>query len=239
MGFSFLSSKTYQQPLQDTILKPGQTSLIWITSLLHWHLALLFRCISFIKMFTTGSQNSSGSKEIFLNKCSLIKIQTSVFSIRKATTADIPLIRELTFNVWPQTYAALLSKAQIEYMLEMMYSVASLQKQMKEGCRFIIVNDEAEPVGFASYQEIEPAIFKLHKIYVLTSQQRKGTGRFIINYIINEIKQQAAASLQLQVNRNNNAKKFYEKLGFTVLEEADFDIGNGYFMNDYVMEKKL
>ena len=162
-----------------------------------------------------------------------------MFSIRIATTADIPLIRELTFNVWPQTYADLLSKAQIEYMLEMMYSVASLEKQMKEDCRFIIVNDEAEPVGFASYQEIEPAIFKLNKIYTLPSQQRKGIGRFIADYIINEIKQQGATALQLQVNRNNNAKNFYEKLGFAVIEEADFDIGNGYFMNDYIMEKKL
>ena len=162
-----------------------------------------------------------------------------MFSIRKATTADIPLIRELTFKVWPQTYAAIISPQQIEFMLEMMYSEASLKKQMKDGCRFIIVSNEAEAVGFASYQEIEPGIFKLHKIYVLPFQQGKGTGRFIIDYIINEIKQQGAASLQLQVNRNNNAKKFYEKLDFAVIEEADFDIGNGYFMNDYVMEKKL
>ncbi len=162
-----------------------------------------------------------------------------MFSIRKATTPDIPLIRELTFKVWPQTYAAIISPQQIEFMLEMMYSVVSLQKQMKEGCRFIIVSNEAEAVGFASYQEIEPGIFKLHKIYVLTSEQRKGIGRFVIDHIINEIQQQSAAALQLQVNRNNNAKKIYEKLGFTVIEEADFDIGNGYFMNDYIMEKKL
>ena len=48
-----------------------------------------------------------------------------------------------------------------------------------------------------------------------------------------------ATSLQLQVNRDNAAKSFYEKLGFVILKEADFDIGNGYFMRDYVMEKKL
>jgi ribosomal protein S18 acetylase RimI-like enzyme len=73
----------------------------------------------------------------------------------------------------------------------------------------------------------------------LPSQQGKGTGRFLLDYILKEIKQQGAVSLQLQVNRYNKAKDFYEKLGFTVIEEADFDIGNGFFMNDYVMEKKL
>jgi len=61
----------------------------------------------------------------------------------------------------------------------------------------------------------------------------------MINHIIEEIRKQGASTLQLQVNRHNKAKDFYELLGFTIIEEADFDIGNGYFMNDYVMEKKI
>ena len=81
--------------------------------------------------------------------------------------------------------------------------------------------------------------WKLHKIYILATQQGKGTGKFVIDHIIKEIKLQGAIALQLQVNRNNKARSFYEKLGFVVIDEADFDIGNGYFMNDYVMEKKL
>jgi diamine N-acetyltransferase len=162
-----------------------------------------------------------------------------VLSIRNAGIADIPLIRELTFSVWPKTYAPILSQEQIDYMLVMMYSEASLEKQMNEGCQFIIVSDGFEPVGFAAYQEIEPAVFKLHKLYVLASQQGKGTRRFVIDHIIHTIQQQGAAVLQLQVNRNNAAKKFYEKLGFVVLQEIKLDIGNGYIMDDYVMEKKL
>lgn len=164
---------------------------------------------------------------------------TAVFDIRKATTEDIPLVRELTYKVWPQTYAAVLSQEQIDYMLEMMYSPASLQKQMKDGAQFILVYDSAEPVGFASYQEIEPSIYKLHKIYVLPSQQGKGTGRFVIDRIIAEISTKKAKALQLQVNRHNKAKSFYERLGFSVKEELKLDIGNGYFMDDYVMEKKV
>jgi ribosomal protein S18 acetylase RimI-like enzyme len=162
-----------------------------------------------------------------------------MLSIRNATVADIQLIRELTFKVWPQTYAAIISQQQIGYMLELMYSEASLKDQMKEGCLFIIVYDEKKPVGFAAYQEIKPTTWKLHKIYILPDQQGKGTGKFVIDHIINEIQQRGAAALQLQVNRYNNARSFYEKTGFTIIEEADFDIGNGYFMNDYVMEKKL
>jgi len=162
-----------------------------------------------------------------------------VYNIRYAKIEDIDLIRRLTFLVWPQTYSSIISESQINYMLEMMYSDSSLQKQMMEGAKFIIAFDEDEPVGFASYQETDPTVFKLHKLYVLPSQQGKGTGKFIINYIINDIKPTGATALYLQVNRRNNARNFYEKEGFVVTGEFDFDIGNGFVMDDYVMEKKL
>jgi len=163
-----------------------------------------------------------------------------MFEIRYATPDDIDLIRELTLQVWPQTYSSIISKEQIDYMLEMMYSKSSLSKQMtEEGCQFVIIYENNKAAGFASFSEIENKIWKLHKIYVLLNQQGKGTGRFLLNYILEIIKSKKGASLRLQVNRHNNAKGFYEKLGFTILEEADFEIGGGYFMNDYVMEKIL
>ncbi len=161
-------------------------------------------------------------------------------TIRNATVNDIDLIRELTFKVWPQTYSSSISKEQIDYMLEMMYSKKSLADQIAEGSKFIIVQDNNKPVGFASYKQVESAIYKLDKIYILKTQQGKGTGKFVIEYILQQIKNEGASSLQLQVNRHNkNAKSFYKKNGFSVIQESDFEIGNDYFMNDYVMEKKI
>ena len=162
-----------------------------------------------------------------------------MFSIRNAVIEDIPLIRQLCFKVWPQTYAAILSQEKIDYMLEFMYSSDSLEKQMNNGSQFIFVYEGEEPVGFAAYFEKHPSIIKLDKIYILPSQQGKGTGKFVIDYILDEIKQKGATALQLQVHRQNKARNFYEKLGFVIIEEKDFDIGNGFFMNDYVMEKVL
>ena len=162
-----------------------------------------------------------------------------MLTIRKATIDDIPSIRELCFQVWPQTYASILSQDRIDYMLDYMYSAASLKKQMISGSQFIFVYENEEPVGFAAYLFKGHGIYKLDKIYVLISQQGKGTGRFVIDFIINEIKQKGATALQLQVNRNNKAKSFYEKLGFEVIDYQVFDIGHGHFMDDYVMEKKL
>ena len=170
----------------------------------------------------------------------LPKKQGSMFEIKKAAAGDIPLIRELTFRVWPQTYASILAQEQIDYMLEMMYSESSLQKQIaKDGCQFIIVYEEGNPVGFASYNEEEPGRWKLNKIYILQNQQGKGTGKYVINYIIEEIKRHNANSLFLQVNQSNKAKAFYERLGFNEVDFVNLDIGNGFFMNDYIMEKKI
>ena len=128
-------------------------------------------------------------------------------TIRNATINDIELIRELTFKVWPQTYSSIISKEQIDYMLEMMYSKKSLADQIAEGSKFIIVQDNNKPVGFASYKQVESAIYKLDKIYILKTQQGKGTGKFVIEYILQQIKNEGASSLKVQVNRHNkNAK---------------------------------
>jgi len=124
-------------------------------------------------------------------------------------------------------------------MLEYMYSASSLKKQMENGSQFIFVYEDNEPVGYAAYFHKGDNIYKLDKIYVLPSQQGKGTGRFVIDYIVSDIKEIGATALQLQVHRKNKARNFYEKLGFVIIEERDFDIGQGYFMNDYVMEKQL
>ena len=124
-------------------------------------------------------------------------------------------------------------------MLEYMYSPASLEKQINGGSQFIFVYENEAPVGFAAYLLKGHGIYKLDKIYILPSQQGKGTGRFVIDYIIDEIRKEGATALQLQVNRMNKAKSFYEKFGFVVIGFQEFDIGHGHVMDDYVMEKKL
>jgi RsiW-degrading membrane proteinase PrsW (M82 family)/ribosomal protein S18 acetylase RimI-like enzyme len=164
----------------------------------------------------------------------------TALTIKHATASDVGLIRSLSLDVWPQTYSNILSPHQIDYMLNLMYSEASLHQQMHENNEFLIIYNAGIPVGFASYGEVESTVFKLHKIYILPKHQGRGTGRFVIEQIIKDKKTRGGRSLLLQVNRNNvAAKNFYEKLGFEVIRTEDTDIGGGYYMNDYIMEKKL
>jgi ribosomal protein S18 acetylase RimI-like enzyme len=159
--------------------------------------------------------------------------------IRQAGPKDIPLIRELANEIWPVTYGQLMEKEKLDYMLQLIYSEQSLLQQMEKGHEFILVSHVDDYVGFASSSMIEPGICKLHKIYVLPSEQGKGTGRFIIDFIIVRIKAQGAKALRLNVKRDNPAKTFYKRMGFAVIGEEDIDIGGGYFMEDWVMERSL
>jgi RsiW-degrading membrane proteinase PrsW (M82 family)/ribosomal protein S18 acetylase RimI-like enzyme len=164
---------------------------------------------------------------------------TPTITLRQASDEDVLLIRELSLQVWPQTYASILSPEQIQYMLHLMYSEAALHQQLQDNHHFFIVYNAGIPIGFTSYSAVEPSIFKLHKIYILPQQQGRGTGRKVMEQVIERIKQEGANTLRLNVNRNNPALQFYEKLGFIPIGAEDTDIGNGYLMEDYVLEKQL
>ena len=162
-----------------------------------------------------------------------------MIAVHKAGIAQIPLIQNLANIIWPATYSQLVTPHQVDYMMELIYSKSSLQKQIEKGHQFIIAYDDEKAVAFSSYSagENNASIYKLHKIYILPNQQGKGIGKQLIAYIRKAIT--PATALQLNVNRNNKALLFYQKLGFKIISEEDIDIGNGFYMNDYVMEMKL
>ena len=154
-----------------------------------------------------------------------------MFTIRKATSADCELIHKLAWQIFPDTYKEILSKEQIEYMMEWMYSVENIRKQMEEeGHVYLIAYEECEAAGYVSVQPEGKDLFHLQKIYVLLFREA-------IKYI-KEVHPEPCM-LELNVNRNNKAMHFYEHMGMRKLREGDFPIGNGYYMNDYIMGKEI
>lgn len=158
--------------------------------------------------------------------------------IRPATSGDVPVIAQLARQIWPVAYKEILSSAQLDYMLHLFYRPESLQKQISKGQQFFLI-EAPLPVGFAAIGPIEAPLWKLHKLYVLPEWQGKGLGKKLLNHVIAAARNAGAAGLTLQVNRFNPAQDFYRREGFHVIAEKDFDIGEGFFMNDFVMKKKL
>lgn len=134
-----------------------------------------------------------------------------MLSIQPADPIAIPLIQQLAFEIWPAAYRAILRPGQLEYMLKMIYSEEALAAQMKEGQQFFIAYDNGAPVGFVAFGPYSTNIYKLHKIYVLPKIQGQGTGKQLLQLVINKVKEYKAESLILNVNRQNQALHFYEK----------------------------
>jgi diamine N-acetyltransferase len=156
-------------------------------------------------------------------------------SISKAGLSDIPLITSLAKESWNIHYPSIISQEQIDYMLGEMYSAGSLSSQMNEkGHLFLLVLNEGATIGFLSVSSENKSDWFLHKFYILAEGQQKGIGTRVFEKLLGLLDQ--PASIRLTVNRLNfKSINFYFKNGFTIEKTADFDIGNNFFMNDFVM----
>src|SRR5690606_10757541 len=161
--------------------------------------------------------------------------------IKKARFEDIALIEEIGTTVYWSTYPSILGDAQVQYMLRKFYSPEALADQMLKGHSFWIVFVDGAPPAFTSFSQTNEAAdtWHLQKIYILTKMQGKGIGRRLLKEVAEHCRKNGGQRLQLNVNRFNQAKEFYEKLGFRVIREEDVAIGEGYYMNDFVMELDL
>lgn len=161
-----------------------------------------------------------------------------MLTIRRATVDDCHLINEMASEVFPATYRELLSSEQLVYMMEWMYVPDNIRKQMQEeGHVYFIAYKGESPCGYLSVQAQEKGIYHLQKIYVLPSFQGAHCGSFLFREAVKYIKSvyPEPCLMELNVNRNNKALQFYERMGMRKLREGDFPIGNGYYMNDYIM----
>jgi ribosomal protein S18 acetylase RimI-like enzyme len=164
-----------------------------------------------------------------------------MFNIRKATKDDSNLIYSLAYQVFTHTYQKILSSEQLDYMLDWMYAPTNTCKAMDEGHVYFILSKEGEDCGYASVELQDTDLFHLQKIYVLPDFQGTGAGKFLFEEVLKYIRQihPEPFVLELNVNRDNKAVHFYTKMGMNIARQGDFPIGNGYFMNDYIMRMEL
>lgn len=166
---------------------------------------------------------------------------------RNATLNDVSLIRSLADGVWQETYASILSPEQIEYMFEMMYSPENLTIQMRDKHHnFIIIYRNDEPCAYISIEPLGEGRYNFQKIYARREVHGTGVGRYMIEQGIEWVREQernaptttaGKAVIELFVNRLNPSVEFYKHMNFSIVNTRDHDIGNGFFMNDYIMER--
>ena len=147
---------------------------------------------------------------------------------------ELSVVKSLAYDIWPRVYDYMISPEQISYMLSLMYNLDKLQQQWGEGVKFVVLEVEGIPQGFLSFEEKDECIF-LHKLYLRPEMQGHGFGKKMLLVAIDFAIDSKKLSIELTVNRNNKSIEFYMSQGFEIKEEKDFDIGGGYFMNDYIL----
>lgn len=156
--------------------------------------------------------------------------------IVEASKSEIKTITDIALPAWEATYLKIVSKEQFDFMYNEMYSVDSLEKQFEAGHIFFVLYENKTPAAFVSFVPAGNTI-RIPKLYVHPAHQKKGFGKMLIEKV-EEINKEDFEVLELNVNRYNPAKFFYEKIGFEIDSEIDVPIGK-YFMNDYIMKKKI
>ena len=158
------------------------------------------------------------------------------------TEADFETVARLGETIWRSHYPKMITMVQIDYMLAGRYTPDKLRRYLGADDRWLeLLWLAGKPVGYCSYARTStPGEMKLEQLYLLQECQGKGLGGLMLRHVEAQARRYGLSALMLQVNkRNADSIAIYRKAGFTVREEATFDIGNGFVMDDYVMEKTL
>jgi GNAT superfamily N-acetyltransferase len=167
---------------------------------------------------------------------------TSPLSIRRADLSDLGTVIALAHEIWHRHYPGIITAEQIDYMLARGYSRDALAPFATDPTRGLALAErDAQPLGFAAwYPPGEPHRMKLDKLYVLPLAHGQGVGRALIEHVAHAARRAGCRTLTLNVNRKNTGSvRAYERCGFRIVKRGDFPIGNGFVMEDYIMERPL
>lgn len=156
--------------------------------------------------------------------------------LKSASLSDIPEITSLAEKIWRAHYPAIIGQQQVDYMLGAMYSPEAVAADMQKGQRYHFIEDDGMRVGYIGWSKPAEHELFIHKFYIDQQVQGKGVGKRAFAALL--ALHPDVQHVRLTVNRKNyKSINFYFRIGFVIEKVADFDIGNGYFMNDFVMRR--
>lgn len=159
---------------------------------------------------------------------------------RIATDDDLRTVERLSAEIWIDHYTPLIGRAQVDYMLSKFLSLDALKSQIAEGYEFYLLEESRQAVGYLAYQFRNGRELFLSKYYVEKSRRRKGYGRRAMDLLTETARRHGARTIALTVNKGNHlALSVYERLGFRNAGGLVTDIGGGFVMDDYRLEKNV
>lgn len=158
------------------------------------------------------------------------------------TAAEQEQLADLAAAIWNEYWPALIGQDQTDYMVENFQSLPAIKRDMAEHAYeyWILINDEGNVVGYTGgHEEPETNRFFISKIYLLASARGKHYASRVIDFYTDLCQERGLHAMYLTVNKGNELGiRAYEGNGFKTIEAVVSDIGNGFVMDDYIMEKQ-
>jgi len=156
-----------------------------------------------------------------------------------STNNDIQRVADLAREIWTQHFTAIIGASQVNYMLTNFQSPTAIKSQIRDGAEYYLAQVESEWVGYIGLiPDFEQNKMMLSKFYVKNTSQGKGVGHSLLAFIENKCRLEKFSSIWLTVNKFNvDTITWYKHRGFSIIEKTKKDIGAGFFMDDYLMEK--
>ncbi len=152
------------------------------------------------------------------------------------TDADIQEIALLAKEIWREHFTDIIGKPQVEYMVEKFQSYPALKQQISEGYEYFQLLDDGVLAGYIGIHEEEDALF-LSKLYIHKDYRGQHFSSQALRFLINLCRKRGLTKIWLTCNKDNlNTLNIYHHMGFATVREQKADIGNGFFMDDYILE---
>jgi GNAT superfamily N-acetyltransferase len=156
------------------------------------------------------------------------------------TPQQLDVIAGLAREIWYEYYVPLIGRAQVDYMVSRFQSSEAMAQQMRDGYEYFMTERDGHNIGYCAVQpQAAQGSLYLSKLYLLRDARGAGTGRVCMEFIEQLARRRGLNLLWLTVNKGNPAVKAYERLGFRIAADLVMDIGGGFVMDDYRMEKSL
>ena len=165
-----------------------------------------------------------------------------IATLRALSEADIEPVMAVGRRIWVSHYVPILGQAQVDYMVGMRFTADYLRRYLDAPDRWLdVLWLGGEPVGYCAYAlTASPDELKLEQLYLLPELHGRGLGGQLLRHVTERAASLGSRTMMLQVNKQNTGSLgLYKKMGFAVREEAVFDIGHGFVMDDFIMEKWL
>lgn len=157
------------------------------------------------------------------------------------SASETAVIAELARLIWNEHYSSIISQQQIDYMLHNFQSAAAINKQIADGMLYFLISNNSQPAGYLAVTP-DAKHDKLHisKIYLDAAHRGKGHGKQALDFIEQQCREMRLQTLWLTVNKHNHiAINAYHRWGFNTTGAVVTDIGNGFVMDDFIMEKSI